>query len=76
MVYGKSASEQAIQSNNESFHTNISTLSADISIVQGEHEAETFESNNHVSKPGVNSCDESVSKANENVFVSGGILFP
>ena len=28
-----------------------------------------------MSKSGVNSCDESVSKTNANVFVSGGVLF-
>ena len=51
------------------------TSSANISIVQGEHAAETFESNNVVIESGVNYSNESVSKSNTNVFVSGGILF-
>ena len=42
MVYGKSASEQEIQSSYETLHTNVFTSSADISIVQGEHAAENF----------------------------------
>ena len=75
LVYGKPTSEQATKSNDKILDTNISTLSADVSVVQGEQEAEKSESNNSVSKFGVEFCDESVLNSNTKVFVSGGVLF-
>ena len=75
MVYGKSGSEQSTRSNDKILDTNISTSSADKSVVQGEQEAEKSDSNNCVSKFGVEFCDESVLNSNTKVFVSGGVLF-
>ena len=79
MVYGKSASEQAIQSNDKVLGTNVSNLSADKSIAQGEQRDEKFDvlesSDNDVSKFGVSLCNESTLNSKLDNFVSGGIVY-